>query len=86
MSFGVVFVGGISWLTNVRSEVISLKDRFVHFERNSLDGQKINNAIHGSQGEIISKIDGKMDIMIAQLMAIQRRLDHENKNRGNSKD
>lgn len=70
ISMVTTIVGGSAWLTTTRGDVNHLQQKVdVHISDFKTQKEKVDK-----QGEIISKMDGKLDLLIRQLQVIERRL------------
>lgn len=68
-------IGGSAWLTSTRNEVVFVKSQFEKLDKDFKDFKVMAIQRQQTQGEMIHKIDGKMDLILKQLQLIERRLD-----------
>ena len=74
ISMVTTIIGGSAWLTYTRSDVNHLTTKVdVHIVEFKKTTEKMH-ARNNKQGEIISRMDGKLDLMLKQLALIERRL------------
>lgn len=74
ISMLTTIIGGSAWLTTTRSDVNHLERKVTsHVSEFKTFKEKIYDK-QNKQGELISKMDGKLDLMLKQLQIIERRL------------
>ena len=67
-------IGGSAWLTSTRNEVMHLARQFEKVETEFRQFKKDTQVKQQVQGEMIHKIDGKMDLILKQLTVIEQRM------------
>lgn len=72
-------IGGSAWLTSTRNEVVHVRSEFEKLEVEFRQFKRVTQDKQSSQGEMISKIDGKMDLVLKSLSVIERRINANHK-------
>lgn len=67
-------VGGSAWLTSMHNQVEHVTARFERVETEFRLFKDVTQQKQQAQAEIISKMDGKLDLMLKQLQVIERRI------------
>lgn len=72
-------IGGSAWLTSTRNEVVHVTKQFEKLEIEFRQFKRVTQVKQSLQGEMIHKIDGKMDLVLKQLGIIERRINANHK-------
>jgi len=73
ISMVTTIIGGSAWLTSTRSDVNYLQEKVNIHVIEFKESLKMQHR----QGEIVSKMDGKLDLVLSQLRLIERRLNRK---------
>lgn len=73
-------IGGSAWLTSTRNEVVHVTRQFEKLETEFRQFKKDTQLKQQVQGEMIHKIDGKMDLILKQLAIIEQRMNRRPNN------
>lgn len=69
-------IGGAAWLSTMHTQVQFISNRFEIVEREFKAFKDTTTHKQQIQGEMISRMDAKLDLMLKQLQIIERRINN----------